>query len=198
MPRGFTENEKQAIGELLVSKGRNLFGRYGYEKTSIDKIVDAAGIAKGSFYKFYPNKEVFYLSCLADLEEEMEREVIGPLIDNAQSAEELLNGLIDLAMNGFGAYPLLRSWFETPSRERILSFLDEAQRTAMDSTDLVRMGRVRKRLKELGREFRGSDEDLTALFRALFLMNGQKTLISDDFTGFSDLMKSIIREGALL
>lgn len=197
MPRGFTEEEMLRIQGEMIRSGREIFGRFGYDKTSLDRIVESVGIAKGSFYKFYPNKELFYLACLADLEGEMEKNLITPLIENARSGEELLGGLADLALGGYADYPLLRSWFETPSRERILSFVDREQRELMDRADRERMERVKERLVALGSPFPGTGEDLAALFRALFLLNGNKSLISHDFQGFVAMMKGIITKGAL-
>ena len=60
MPK-FTESEKQAIQETLLREGEKLFVEYGLKKVTVDELVKAAGIAKGSFYSFYSNKEHLYM-----------------------------------------------------------------------------------------------------------------------------------------
>jgi len=49
----FTENEKEQIRQCLLTKGKELFIQYCLDKTSIDDLVQACGIAKCSFYKFF-------------------------------------------------------------------------------------------------------------------------------------------------
>lgn len=70
MPRRFTADEEQRIGAALVEAGRRIMGLRGVRKTSIDELVNAAGIAKGSFYRFYPSKEALALEILAEWERE--------------------------------------------------------------------------------------------------------------------------------
>lgn len=50
--------------EHLLSEGMKVMRRNGYAATSIDDIVKAAGIPKGSFYNFYASKEEFVAEAL--------------------------------------------------------------------------------------------------------------------------------------
>ena len=197
MPRGFTEKEKEEITLKLIRKGRTLFARFGYDKTSLDKIVDACGIAKGSFYRFFPNKETLFIACLADLEAEIDEKVIGPLIDNASTPEELLTGLMDLALNTFSRFPLLRAWFETPSKERIMSVLGDGEKELMNGEDTRRMNRVLGKIVELGGECRCSAEDLASLFRSLFFLSEHREMISTDFSRYARQLAGILTRGLL-
>ncbi|MDQ0243012.1 AcrR family transcriptional regulator [Bacillus fengqiuensis] len=67
MPR-FSENEKDRIKECLLEKGKELFLLYGLKKTSIDSIISACGIAKGTFYTFFDSKEDLFLEIWMDEE----------------------------------------------------------------------------------------------------------------------------------
>ena len=60
MPRAFDDSEQAEITERLKQAGRELFAVQGVVKTSIEELTVAAGIAKGSFYKFYENKETLF------------------------------------------------------------------------------------------------------------------------------------------
>lgn len=68
MARHFSENEKQIIKKRLLQEGKKLLEKYGVKKTSVDKIVEKVGIAKGSFYNFYTSKESMVFDILMDLE----------------------------------------------------------------------------------------------------------------------------------
>ncbi|MCB6201677.1 TetR/AcrR family transcriptional regulator [Extibacter muris] len=74
MPK-FSDNEKDMIRQKLKQEGERLFTAYGIKKATVDEIVQATGIAKGSFYSFYSNKEHLYMDIAADLQLKMWREM---------------------------------------------------------------------------------------------------------------------------
>lgn len=55
----FTEEQQNEIREKLFRAGIKYLKTYGVQKITVDKLVAAAGIAKGSFYNFYKSKEEF-------------------------------------------------------------------------------------------------------------------------------------------
>ncbi|MFO8063907.1 MAG: TetR/AcrR family transcriptional regulator [Spirochaetia bacterium] len=75
MPRRFTESEKSQIREALEAAGRELMGRLGVRRTSIDELASRAGISKGSFYRFFSGKEALALHLLAEWEEEFHKRI---------------------------------------------------------------------------------------------------------------------------
>ena len=60
MPR-FTEQEKEIISSKLLIEGEKLFALHGLKKVTVDDLVAAVNISKGSFYSFYPSKEHLYV-----------------------------------------------------------------------------------------------------------------------------------------
>jgi AcrR family transcriptional regulator len=46
--------------EAIFAAALELFGRYGYRRTSIDDIARAAGVAKGTVYLYVENKEALF------------------------------------------------------------------------------------------------------------------------------------------
>src|SRR5690348_11626096 len=46
--------------EAILAAALELFGRYGYRRTSIDDIARQAGIAKGTVYLYVENKEALF------------------------------------------------------------------------------------------------------------------------------------------
>lgn len=74
-PRGFNETEEARIKEALIHSGRERFAKTGLKKTSINDLTKAAGIAQGTFYKFFDSKELLYFTLLKQ-EEEAVREML--------------------------------------------------------------------------------------------------------------------------
>ncbi|MFN2310493.1 MAG: TetR/AcrR family transcriptional regulator [Spirochaetia bacterium] len=83
MPRRFTEDEEIRIKTALWESARGVMGMRGVRKTSIDELVNAAGIAKGSFYRFYPSKEALALEILAEWEREFHKGIARRFEDSA-------------------------------------------------------------------------------------------------------------------
>jgi AcrR family transcriptional regulator len=57
-----------------VAKG--LFAERGYEGTSIEAVLDAAGISRGALYYHFDSKEALFEAVFLDLEEEAARRVL--------------------------------------------------------------------------------------------------------------------------
>ncbi|HUX11638.1 MAG TPA: TetR/AcrR family transcriptional regulator [Spirochaetia bacterium] len=64
MPRGFSEKEREVVRGRLFTEGKALFERYGLARTTVEDLTRAAGIAKGSFYRFFASKELLYMELL--------------------------------------------------------------------------------------------------------------------------------------
>lgn len=60
MPK-FTATEREKIFSLLLKKGKTLFNEKGFYAVTAEDISLAAGIAKGTFYHFFDNKEHLYM-----------------------------------------------------------------------------------------------------------------------------------------
>jgi len=62
MARTATAKQLAADGkrEAILGAALELFGRYGYRRTSIDDIARQAGVAKGTVYLYVENKEALF------------------------------------------------------------------------------------------------------------------------------------------
>ena len=61
--------------DTLLKIGERLFARHGYRDVSIRDITSSVGLGMGSFYTYFPSKEVFYSHILDDIEQRGMREV---------------------------------------------------------------------------------------------------------------------------
>jgi AcrR family transcriptional regulator len=118
MPR-FSEQEKASIRQELLLKGKELFIQYGLAKTSIDQIVHACGIAKGSFYKFFASKEeLFYI--ILKQEENVRDQLLSELLREDLPPKELVLAFFRKAMQIVEDRPFLRLTFQEGEYERLV------------------------------------------------------------------------------
>lgn len=100
MPKAWSKQEKELIKKTLLSEGKKLFEKYGLQKTTVDEIVRAAQISKGSFYLFYGSKEELYFDVLEDTEREFReklfKNVFQPGKNRRESFKSFLHKMIDL------------------------------------------------------------------------------------------------------
>ena len=66
----FTEEQNETIRRDLIRAARRCGVTVGMRKTSVEQLTEAAGISKGSFYKFFDSKELLFLAALEDIHAE--------------------------------------------------------------------------------------------------------------------------------
>ena len=107
MPR-FSESEKGKVKEKLMQEGERLFTAYGIRKVTVDDLVHATGIAKGSFYVFYQNKEHLYIDIVNELQRKMWLDMDGFLNERRNlPPKELTKQVLLWMFERLERYPLL-------------------------------------------------------------------------------------------
>ena len=66
----FTEEQNEKIRNDLICEARHCGITIGMRKTSVEQLTNAAGISKGSFYKFFDSKELLFFAVLEDIHTE--------------------------------------------------------------------------------------------------------------------------------
>ncbi|TVY11249.1 TetR/AcrR family transcriptional regulator [Paenibacillus cremeus] len=88
--------------EAALSKAMDLFWQKGYERTSIQDLVEHTGVHRGSLYDTFGDKNQLFLSCLDRFRETSKDRTMG-LLEEAGDPKEALqryfSRLIDIAMN---------------------------------------------------------------------------------------------------
>lgn len=102
MPKTFTQEERNYIKKRLLEEGRVCLAQYGIRKTTVDELVKRVNIPKGTFYLFYPSKEMLFFDVLCIIHNEMHN----TLLERIESLDEGKNidVLTDLL---FGLYKQL-------------------------------------------------------------------------------------------
>lgn len=79
----------QATREQLVAVATELFGARGYEGTSIEAVLDAAGVSRGSLYHHFPSKEALFEAAMQAVETRVGEETLAA-VEGATDAASLL------------------------------------------------------------------------------------------------------------
>jgi len=58
--KSLRERQAAATRQLLVSVARELFAEQGYSATSVEEIIQRAGVARGALYHHFPGKEALF------------------------------------------------------------------------------------------------------------------------------------------
>ncbi len=93
MPRAFNDNERASIRARLRHAGARLFAETGVIKTSVEQLATRAGIAKGSFYKFYDTKELLYFELLEDVQNRIRAPILTGTARSRRAFETRLRAL---------------------------------------------------------------------------------------------------------
>ena len=73
MPKIYSETERTDIKDSLKREANILMIERGIKKTTVDELVKRAGIPKGTFYLFYPSKEMLLFECIQDFHYEADK-----------------------------------------------------------------------------------------------------------------------------
>jgi len=80
----FTDEQKEQIRKDLIREARRCGITIGILKTSVEQLTEAVGIAKGSFYKVFPSKDLLFFAVLENIHAETYAVAEKALQDNAE------------------------------------------------------------------------------------------------------------------
>lgn len=109
-PQGKRERRKIATRAELIAAGTRLFGANGLYEARIEDLTTSAGIAKGTLYSYFADKDELIRSVVstgfAELEQHVARRVQG-----GRAEEPLLRGVIRAHLTFFAEHPDLMRVF---------------------------------------------------------------------------------------
>lgn len=189
----FTEQERQAIMERLVSAGREYFARYGLRKTSVDDLARAAGIAKGSFYAFFDSKELLLMDIIEQDEAAMKR---GFAFDQMKPVTpQVLYDYMHQGWEYFRNNSVMRRLLELGEFELLYRKIPVERVEKHIREDLESVFFLDNALSVSGYKRIASPEVVSALMRGIFfLFLHQRDIGTDVFEEMMDLLIRIITE----
>ncbi|MBQ8826805.1 MAG: TetR/AcrR family transcriptional regulator [Oscillospiraceae bacterium] len=75
MPKIFTDDDRNNIRSVLLKNGRKALEKNSCKNISVAELAAEAGIAKGTFYSFFPSKEEFFYEIMLQIRDENRREL---------------------------------------------------------------------------------------------------------------------------
>jgi AcrR family transcriptional regulator len=105
--------------------GREQFAARGIRATNIEDIAHAAGISKGSFYRFFESKEQLYFSLLEAFQAETRDSL--KLVLESGDPREALRQFLELQVKMFADNPLLRPLLDPVELRQLLHVLPIAE-----------------------------------------------------------------------
>lgn len=121
-----------ATVESILEAAEELFLKHGFEKTTIEEIIQRAGCASGSFYDYFPNKTALALALLESASTEIAGDARKYFIEfGRESIEESLPKVVrqiffrykrhkNILINLVNEVPELRSAAENYSVDRLI------------------------------------------------------------------------------
>ena len=160
MPR-FSKKEKQIIRVQLLEEGRKLFAAQGIQKVTVDELCTSVGIAKGSFYSFFENKEDLFMAIIDDIHEQFD-ELMGQFLKERMHLppETLLFSLFQFMFDQVDRFPIMRS-FDSETIAYLYRKVPEERLTAHLNQDTDRV----EQLKQIGIQFNYDDQTVAAVLQ---------------------------------
>lgn len=131
----FTDAKRERVRESLRETGRELFTRYGIDKTTISELTEATGIGKGTFYQFYDSKDELYLEILEDDLEEFVPRLLGNSFEAHDDPEDAIIAFLELVMDELESNPLIHQIIVKDEYDRIKAQYSEEEREAERERD---------------------------------------------------------------
>ena len=163
MATAFTSEEKEVIRKKLHKVAKECLQRYGVKKTTVDQMAAMVDISKGSFYNFYPSKEMLFFAVL----EEYQIDVMNRLTEQLGMETKIeTNRLVQLLYDFYQdfRYSFMYTIFKNHEMELLIRKLPKE---AITNHHLIDDRMVKKIVSRINIRENVSVEIVSALFRTI-------------------------------
>jgi len=192
MPKGFTEHEKEVIGQQLLEQGYKLFSTYGLRKTNVEEIARAAGISKGAFYNFYESKEALFMDVIEKAEMRVRQEILAVIALPGSSPRARLFAVLKKAFDLFTSIPILK-FFTGSDFDVLFRRIPPQKLKSHLINDKAFIVELVRRCQEAGIPIQVQPDQIVSLLYPLvpgILYQGD--LFGDSYSGSIDLLLELI------
>ena len=195
MPKTFTGKEKEIIRKTLISKGRELFSKYGLKKTSITELTNSAGIAQGTFYNFFASKEELYFEIL-EQEEANSAKYLENIVTTSSSARESIKKIITCTFDLFERNQFIRRIFESKDYDLMLRKLPTERLENHQKKDTLRVLNTIISMKQKDELIDTPPEVIAGLLRGITILSfHQEEIGREIYPEVVDLLAAIVADG---
>ena len=163
MATAFTTEEKEVIRKKLHEVAKECLQRYGVKKTTVDQMAAMVDISKGSFYNFYPSKEMLFFAVL----EEYQIDVMNRLTEQLGMETKIdTNRLVELLYDLYQdfRYSFMYTIFKNHEMELLIRKLPKE---AITNHHLIDDRMVKEIVSRINIRENVSVEIVSALFRTI-------------------------------
>jgi AcrR family transcriptional regulator len=112
------EEASGALRERLLESAQRVFAQSGYDGTTVDDIITAAGTSRATFYRYFKGKDAIFdelsRSCFRDMRAVVKKLTrFDPAVAGREGLEELVAMYRDLQVRQGG---VIRAWLERADR----------------------------------------------------------------------------------
>lgn len=97
MPKVYSEEEREHIIARLKEEANALMLEKGVKKTTVDELIKRVGIPKGTFYLFYPSKEMLLYDVTQDFHEKVDAFIENNIRDILTAKNKTFTEDVDLS-----------------------------------------------------------------------------------------------------
>ncbi|MGN0427728.1 MAG: TetR/AcrR family transcriptional regulator [Agathobacter sp.] len=97
MPKVYSEEERNTIISRLKEEANILMQEKGVKKTTVDELVKRVGIPKGTFYLFYPSKEMLLFDVSQDFHKQVDDYITAGIMRIVKEKNITLAGKLDFS-----------------------------------------------------------------------------------------------------
>jgi AcrR family transcriptional regulator len=108
---GFTTRTFTATEERILTAALGLIGRQGVQRLGMAQIADAAGVARGTLYRYFPSRE-HVLAAAADYDEVRFRSGLDDALAQVHAPHERIGAFVGYAFDFIRSHPA-RPLFES-------------------------------------------------------------------------------------
>ena len=94
---------------LIYECAKALFSEKGFKDTNISEITGKAGMAVGTFYKYYSSKEKLFMELFLEENAKLKKQCLQSL-DLSKSPLEIVGQMMAMNTEGINSNPILREW----------------------------------------------------------------------------------------
>ncbi|HRY06112.1 MAG TPA: TetR family transcriptional regulator [Hyphomicrobiaceae bacterium] len=91
-----SQADAQAKRQKILSAALQVFSQYGFEAARLDEVARKAGVAKGTLYLYYPNKQAMFEALVRSSVSPLIEEMSGVVREQSIAPEDLLKRIFDL------------------------------------------------------------------------------------------------------
>lgn len=189
MPKTFTDSERSYIKTRLMEEAEACLSQFGLRKTTVDELVRRVNIPKGTFYLFYPSKEMLIFDVFHTLQDELHTNLLRQI--EALNGHVTVDSVTDLMLHLYQQVneTFLYSFAASGDLELLIRKLPEDVVQAHVRQDDFSMEKLLSMLPGVKTE--GTIKLYSAALRGVFFTMSHRREIGE--TVFDDTMRLLLR-----